>query len=401
MRRFNLPAVFFVLSLLAVGGAAVASDLKTMAQKLILGDDATAKFGASTDLTIGWETADSSHERGDIVTATGVLVREDADVDLTWAAPTAGSYIGACSDDAAAPTECVYTYHDSTDGVLKIPSGNYRIETQTEGTEDPSGDYDTSVTVGFNGPRHVDLVTLNDGSGRSGMLFKQQGGSPVGGIFASTAADVLIISVDDSLADNHVAIVEDAQKDRNPLRSFSNPTLSVYSNNDPAGGTEYIDIYHDQTDGVIGTGTGDLKLSPAGDLNVAAAGDLKLAAGVHLKRYESCTCNYNSGTVACVTGLAADDLVTDCYMKVSTVWDGDGYAKCRTDTGESDVEVASFSNSKLQALGWTKSGMGNKLEGAGETYPLTGSDNSVDCVATPGTSGQGAGVMYVVIESFQ
>ena len=42
MRRFNLPAVFFVLSLLAVGGAAVASDLKTMAQKLILGDDATA-----------------------------------------------------------------------------------------------------------------------------------------------------------------------------------------------------------------------------------------------------------------------------------------------------------------------------------------------------------------------
>ena len=96
MRRFNLPAVFFVLSLLAVGGAAVASDLKTMAQKLILGDDATAKFGASTDLTIGWETADSSHERGDIVTATGVLVREDADVDLTWAAPTPGSYLGAC-----------------------------------------------------------------------------------------------------------------------------------------------------------------------------------------------------------------------------------------------------------------------------------------------------------------
>jgi len=379
MKRFRPSVAFFVLSLLVVGGTALAGNFKTMAQKLILGDDATAKFGASTDLTIGWETA-GDHDRGDIVTATGVLVREDADVDLTWAAPTAGSYIGACSDDAAAPTECVHLSHNSTKGVLRVESGALEIQ--------PIADANDGQTWIDGNRRKQDVYIDNsNAAGARSTVILSQGGTGGAGIWLDSAGDELRILVDDDLANNALVLTEWDYRDQvHDHAAQDHPTLFLQAGISPnADNTQWGSLAHNGTDLVIGTGKGDLKL----------------AAGVHLKRYESCTCNYNSGTVACATGLAADDLVTDCYMKVSTVWDGNGYAKCRTDTGESDVEVASFSNSKLQALGWTKSAMGNKLEGAGETYPLTGSDDSVDCVATPGTSGQGAGVMYVVIESFQ
>lgn len=50
---------------------------------------------------------------------------------------------------------------------------------------------------------------------------------------------------------------------RSPSGTTANPTLRIYSS-DETSATDYIEMYHDQTDAHITTGAGDLKLSAAG-----------------------------------------------------------------------------------------------------------------------------------------
>jgi hypothetical protein len=52
--------------------------------------------------------------------------------------------------------------------------------------------------------------------------------------------------------------------DRSPLATTTHPTLRIYSE-DAGSATDYIEMYHDQTNGVIGLGTGVLNVIPATD----------------------------------------------------------------------------------------------------------------------------------------
>ena len=64
----------------------------------------------------------------------------------------------------------------------------------------------------------------------------------------------------------HFNLVEEADKDnanRAPLATTANPTLRLYSS-DATEPLDYIEFTHNQADGVIATGTGDIILNPAG-----------------------------------------------------------------------------------------------------------------------------------------
>jgi|TARA_Y100000310_G_scaffold345705_1_gene468537 hypothetical protein len=351
--------VLLLLPVVAVGAGLTAAGVTFFA------DDDTLNFGGTrtaADVQAGWETTGAEDHFSVVVpSGSGLLVSSDADVDRSGVIAAGSTYLGACSDDETSPNECVATNHTGVYGHINNLSGTLRL----------SG---ASAVVSASSTSTTSVLAMASSTTAERLYITADAARDQATIHVSpTTGDALILGDWGSY-----------------LRDFdhadpTNPTLFVHSATDPdTANDEWVSFAHDQTDGVIGTGSGDLKL----------------AAGTHLKRYEKCNCNYDSGTAACVTGLAADDLVMACHMKVSVGWDGNGAVKCKTDTGESNVEIASYDNSKLAATGWTK-GFGNGLKGTGETYALTGADDSVDCVATAGTSTQGTGEMYVLIESFQ
>ena len=71
----------------------------------------------------------------------------------------------------------------------------------------------------------------------------------------------------------YVSVMEYADigvANRSPLAVAADPTLRIYSA-DAGVATDYIEMYHDQDDGVIATGVGDLVLSPAGNVGIGTA----------------------------------------------------------------------------------------------------------------------------------
>lgn len=62
--------------------------------------------------------------------------------------------------------------------------------------------------------------------------------------------------------------------DRSPLAVATDPTLRIYSA-DETSATDYIEFYHDQNDGVIATGVGNLNLNPASHVAIKSNKELR------------------------------------------------------------------------------------------------------------------------------
>jgi len=383
---FRRRCVTFAVAVGALfGSALVFGDFPLRPPARFFPDDITQKYGntaAAPDFEIGWETVDASDHHLDIAAVAG----STADVVFNWDPNTDWGVANANgvrvqSADAASPTEWVRMLHDGTDGLLATGSGALNINPFTSMLQFPAA-------TGAGSPRML-IRTSNTGSG----------GFEVGEVTTSTiyfrhfaAFEQAALIVDD-LAGNQIVFGNSASpSDDFDHATTTNPTMFIHSDTDPdSDNTQWGSFAHDQTDFQIGTGKGDLVVTSAG-------GALEIGAATNLRRYHSCACNYNSGSINCVTGLAPDDFVVGCSLKVATVWDGNGTVDCKIDVGGSNITLQSFTNFALTSTGWMM--FGSKVQGGPhDTYrALITGDDSVDCVATQGNSTQGVATMYVTID---
>ena len=93
-------------------------------------------------------------------------------------------------------------------------------------------------------------------------------GLDIGGLYSSSDIDQFLIMSSVTFGRQFV-FVDAALYDKDyDHPTQTNPTLFIHSATNPdTDNTQWLSLTHDQTDGVIITGTGDLHLNPAGDVN--------------------------------------------------------------------------------------------------------------------------------------
>ena len=97
----------------------------------------------------------------------------------------------------------------------------------------------------------------------------------------------------------------------------TNPSLFIHSDTDVGTNPgQYIGFYHDQTDSVIESGTGDIKLSPATGAFVQKTSFWISKDFAHD--------SVSSGETVTVAALQAGDIVIAAAIEVTEAWDGSG-----------------------------------------------------------------------------
>lgn len=109
----------------------------------------------------------------------------------------------------------------------------------------------------------------------------------------------------DNIGNNNVIIAPNVYytSDFGHSTLSTNPTVFIHSNTDPASSTtQWLSLAHNQTNGVISTGTGNIVLSPSGD--VVSAGHLHVGNGVSI--YPEIRAQGASSTVPNILPVAED-----------------------------------------------------------------------------------------------
>lgn len=262
MRRPSPPALFFILSVLCCGGAALA-EYGMRPPLTFRADDRTLSFGntsAAPDVSISWETTGAEdHLSAVVASGAGLLVSSDADTDRSGSIAAGATYLGVCSDDAASPTECVVASHDGTNGIISTISGSTIIQS-SNGTAE-----------------------IGDGAGSEGLRLRA-GATSVAELIISAGGDGYIVANDGNVDQGMIAVGPTAgtQVNLTLVANYSqdhdhaeqtNPTLFIHSATAPdTDNTQWGSFAHNQTDFVLSTGLGNVNLTPAGEFLVIDPG---------------------------------------------------------------------------------------------------------------------------------
>ena len=252
MRR-HITTAALALGVL-VGSAVAWGDFSLQPAGFFRADDKSFKAGntnADPDWEILHETADADQHNLTILNEDGtadVVIAWDDGID--WGVANSAS-LRVHSIDATAPTEYLGMSHDSTDARLTVGSGGLKIlpasgQDLTIGNG-ALGGHDININVAANNtPR---LIFLNAGNQRT--IF--QSNFSTDQTMISSQADggrqlILTAATNNAVDHDH-----DAQTD---------PVLYIHSATNPnPTNTEYVSLMHDQTDGVVYSGKGQVKIN--------------------------------------------------------------------------------------------------------------------------------------------
>ena len=388
---------YLIITTILGVGVAFGSDFKLRAPNVHRPNDKTYSFGGTSGapkVRLEYDTVDADNNFMSVVLPAStagndsgcLVVSSDANIDRSLTCDDgAGNTVPElliCSNNQADVDECFFVKHDGVRANIGNRD-NSQVKMKTEAL---------FVGEGDGSEAHLHAVTTSTGAAIVGTRY----GTGLTGFFGNVMnanGNKAQWAVETSDVTGNQIVIGSGTTGQNKDYDKgvqTNPTLFIHSDTDPdSNNTQYVSMHHDKQNGTIKTGYGNVKVQAAG-------GELELSTGTFLRRYQTCTCNYNTSG-ECLASLQADDVVVGCMMKVSTVWNGNGTVTCQIDNGASGPDVKTFANSKLTSTGWAK-GFGDSLEGWGQAYVLEGSDNSVDCIATAGTSSQGEATMYVIIE---
>ena len=377
---------WIVSSLLGLLSVAYASDFKLKAPSIHRGDDQAYSYGntqASPKIKMLWETADADQPYFSVVNTDNacMIIDQDGAVDrgLTCSHPE----LLVCSNNEADVDECLGFYHNGTRAVIEAKDNSQQVRVIANAllVDNASGD--------------ANQLIVGSASNYSKMALRHGAiGTRAMAVIGEYSDDQGMIAVGDNVGNQLVVGPIDNSHANMDFAHATTTDPTVYIHSDTlanAATNQWLGLYHDKTDANIQTGLGDVKVTAAG-------GAFRLAAGTYLRRYETCTCNYNTSST-CVTGLQEDDMVIGCMMKTSASWNGtNGTVSCKVDNAAGGATIKTFSHSKLSgSAGWMK-GFGVGVEGWDSPVPIESGEDSVDCIATAGDSTQGAATMYVVIE---
>lgn len=139
------------------------------------------------------------------------------------------------SADATDTTQWMSFAHDQTDGVIDVGTGKIKLNDQFEAT---SGSLSGSLS-------------FTPGSAISMRYYSDDGFHIAAGNAVGTGNHAISIVSSDNVGKDH---------DHDTL--LTNPTLYIHSVTDPdSDNTQWMSLAHDQTNGVIGLGKGDLKVN--------------------------------------------------------------------------------------------------------------------------------------------
>lgn len=220
--------------------------------------------------------------------------------------------IHSTTDAGVATDQHLSLYHNTTDGVLETGLGSIKLAAAANKLdlddhtlintgsapirlgkdEAPTiitnagdiyigEDLEVAGTVYFRGS--VSGIDTSGGSFSDDEVLYFGDGSDTGIVFSTfQTQDALWIGVSEATRHLHIGDLTDRSTDFG-LSSESNPTLFIHSANQ-AGLTEYLKLQHDQTNALITTGTGSLKLRPAN--NIVEIGSTNTALKSNVGRIE-------------------------------------------------------------------------------------------------------------------
>lgn len=260
--RRHLVTLALFLGILA-GSAIAFGDFSLRPLARWFADDQTVGFGntaATPDASCGWETTGAEDHLACVIpTGAGLLVSSDANVDRSGVIAPGATFVGACSDDAAAPTECVAMRHNGTDGFIDVVSGDLRLSPTATGIVRAVST--GNVSVFLESTLATARLTQVQSDTTSGNRMR---------LSSDTSLDQVLLTLA-AAAGRHVAVTDEA----NALLDHgyaaeADPALYVQSSADPTAGAGVgasVKLQYVAADdaGYVGTpaGGGPLRLNPA------------------------------------------------------------------------------------------------------------------------------------------
>jgi hypothetical protein len=225
----NSPNDLFVGGKIEVDGVAYFDAGLNLTTTLTIGDDSELRFGGAPDVAIDWSTAQTNNSLICGLGASRTLIfcdYSDRAYDFAHAAQSNPTIFLHSANQST--TEWISFAHDQTDGVITTGTGDVR--------------FDTNILL-------PDNEILKFGSSDDCFMYWS----------TAQTNDALFLGVG---ASNSFIVGEKGDAGYNFAHSVqTNPTLFLHSANQST--TEWISIAHDQTDGVIRTGSGVLRLKSA------------------------------------------------------------------------------------------------------------------------------------------
>jgi hypothetical protein len=216
----------------------------------VLSDDTQVCLGGSTDACFEYDTAQTADALmlGVSTDSESIVIAQLADISTDFGhADQNTPTLYVHNADAAQTTDWISLAHNDTNGVLDVGAGVVSIPDGVSVLAD-----DVQVCLGAS----TDACLQYDATQTNDALM----------IGVSTDSEAVIIA---QLADINTDFTHADQ---------TNPTLYVQSA-DQATVADYVSVAHNQTDGVIATGAGNLNLTPSGG-TVAVTGAGSYTAGL-------------------------------------------------------------------------------------------------------------------------
>lgn len=297
-------------------------------------DDAAAIFGAGSDASLLWETADADANFLNLLLTGSNNLIVSADAGIDWArANSTNPTLFIQSADEASTSEYVALYHDQTDANIVSGSGQLNL-------------------VSGNGLVGVPGAV---GAGTQRFLIRSAAGNQAGFELGEGAVSSLYFRANHGF-DQGVLAVKDQVGSQIVLGCESDqdydhadqtdPTLFIHSCTAPnTANDEWVSFSHDTTDFSIVTGKGDVIFNAQGG-NIAPSANDGAALGISGQAFSDlflasgAVVNFNAGNVtlthaADTLTLAADDFIVTGAItgRKSVVGSGINRAVTSTESG--------------------------------------------------------------------
>ncbi|MHC4620805.1 MAG: hypothetical protein ACYTEQ_23920, partial [Planctomycetota bacterium] len=237
----------------------------TLAGAVSIGDDLELMFGGTPDAAIEYDTGQTVNALilGLSTASRNLIICEYADIATDWThAQSTDPRLYIQSSDATTVADNLQLYHDQTNANIASGAGNIVLT--------PAGG---AVSVG-------DDVQI------------QMGATPDNAFEYDTGETVNALKLGLSTASRNLVICEYADIATNFTHAQStNPTVYIQSA-DATTVADFLALYHDQTDAVVASGAGNVKIDPASTI-CEIDGSLNLATSLNFSAAGSITTGTN------------------------------------------------------------------------------------------------------------